>query len=138
MFQLVYASSAVAPFSREELFALLAQSRANNERAGITGMLLYKDGNFMQALEGEEVDVRATHARIERDRPHRGLLTFLQGPIAERRFPQWSMGLAQVEEAEAGANPGLNQFLAKPWTGREFAADPSSAERLLMTFKRSM
>ena len=138
MFQLVYASSAVSPFSRDDLLDLLARSRSHNARTGVTGMLLYKDGNFLQALEGEEADVRATHARIERDRRHRGLLTLLQGPLAERRFPQWSMGLGRVDAAEVSGNPGLNRFLATPWTGREFAADPSSAERLLMMFKKSM
>ncbi len=58
MFFLVYVSSAVRPFSRVDLDDLLATSRANNARVGITGMLLYKDGNFMQVLEGDEEAVR--------------------------------------------------------------------------------
>jgi hypothetical protein len=48
---IVYSSSAVKPFSEEELVALLQQSRQNNERLAITGMLLYKDLGFMQVIE---------------------------------------------------------------------------------------
>jgi hypothetical protein len=53
MFHLVYASSAARPFTTLELQAFLEQARQKNARFGVTGMLLYKDGNFMQALEGD-------------------------------------------------------------------------------------
>ena len=74
MYFLVYVSAAVTWFSESELRALLTSARFRNEHAGITGMLLYKDGNFMQALEGPEDAVRALYRRIEGDRRHRGLL----------------------------------------------------------------
>lgn len=53
--------------------------RTNNERAGITGMLLYKDGNFMQLLEGEKEAVLRLHKNIIVDPRHKGFLTLLQG-----------------------------------------------------------
>jgi hypothetical protein len=40
--QVVYISSATQQFSPEVLEELLARARANNERSGITGMLLYR------------------------------------------------------------------------------------------------
>jgi len=49
---LVYVSSATELFSDTQLENLLLRSRQNNSTLGITGMLLYKDGNFMQCLEG--------------------------------------------------------------------------------------
>ena len=58
MFHLVYASSALQPFTKPELQALLEQARQKNAKLGVTGMLLYKDGNFMQVLEGEKETVR--------------------------------------------------------------------------------
>ena len=64
MFSLVYVSAAVTWFSDRELRGLLAQCRLSNAQTGITGMLLYKDGNFMQTLEGDERTVRALEARI--------------------------------------------------------------------------
>ncbi|HVR76154.1 MAG TPA: BLUF domain-containing protein, partial [Planctomycetota bacterium] len=86
MFVLLYVSSAVKPFSQPALVKLLEKSHVNNAKRGITGMLLYKDGNFMQVLEGEEEAVRALYARIALDPRHRGLITLLQGPQAERQF----------------------------------------------------
>ena len=68
MFQLVYLSSASQPFSEDDLVALLTQARQNNTAHGLTGMLLYKDGNFMQVLEGDEAEVRRLFHTIEQTR----------------------------------------------------------------------
>jgi hypothetical protein len=138
MFSLVYVSSATLPFSMAELLDLLARCRENNARLGVTGMLLYKDGNFMQALEGEETTVRALYARIARDPRHRNALLLLQGHREDRQFPEWTMGFRDLGSAEAVATPGYSEFLNAPLTGEEFAADPSRAQKLLLTFKRSM
>ena len=138
MFFLVYASSAARPFSESDLSDLLATSRENNARAGITGMLLYKDGNFMQVLEGEEGAVRELYEKIGIDPRHRGEITLLRGFAEERQFPDWSMGFRDLDSLEARANPGYNEFLNTPLTGREFFGDPTRAQQLLLTFKRAM
>lgn len=75
MFFLVYVSSAVRPFSRSDLEDLPATSRDNNAELGITGMLLYRDDNFMQILEGEEGPVRALYDKIGNDPRHRVEIT---------------------------------------------------------------
>lgn len=137
MYQLVYVSSATVPFPTPDLLALLAVSRANNSRAGVTGLLLYRDGNFMQVLEGPEDAVRATFARIEGDRRHKGSLVLLSGPVPSRQFPDWSMGFRDLGSAEVRDTPGFNEFLNAPLTGAEFA-DPARCHKLLLTFKRSM
>jgi hypothetical protein len=138
MFFLVYVSSAVRPFSPSELTDLLAKCHENNAKLGITGMLLYKDGNFMQVLEGEEEAVRTLYAKIGHDPRHRGLLTLLQGPLAERQFPDWSMGFRDLNAADVLSTPGYSEFLNTPLTGEEFSSDPTRCQKLLMTFKRNM
>ena len=135
---LVYVSSAVELFSPEDLLRLLETSRRNNERDDITGMLLYKDGNFMQALEGERHTMEALHARIQRDARHRGLTTLLQGELRARAFPGWSMAFRDLRSPGVSATPGFSEFLNTPLTGEEFAGDPTRAHRLLLSFKRSM
>jgi hypothetical protein len=132
MFHLVYVSSAVNLFSDEQLEELLAVSRTNNDKNGLTGMLLYVDGNFIQALEGEKDDVLATNLRIARDPRHRGMLTLLQGDIEQRNFPNWSMGYRRVG-LEAGTEiPGYNDFLHQK---ADPAAQRSSALRLMEHFR---
>jgi hypothetical protein len=134
----VYLSSAVEPLSPAELRDLLAQSRINNVRLDITGLLLYKDGNFMQALEGEAAAVHSLYAKIGRDRRHRGLLTLLQGPLAERHYSDWSMGFRDLNAADVRSMPGYSEFLNTPLTGAEFRSDASRCQKLLLTFKKYM
>ena len=96
MLQLVYVSSAIELFSSHDLLALLEQSRAKNVRAGITGLLLYKDGNFMQLLEGPEAAVRELYAAIRRDARHHGIILLLEGTVEEREFPDWAMAFPDL------------------------------------------
>jgi hypothetical protein len=137
MFSITYVSSAIQPFSSHELRDLLEQCNTNNRKLDVTGMLLYKDGNFMQVLEGEEPSVRRVHETIGSDPRHRGLITLLQGITPERQFPEWSMGFKDL--GAYLANPeGYSEFLNVALTGAEFQSNPSKAQKLLLTFKRSM
>lgn len=138
MFFMVYVSSAVNLFSPNELVDLLAKSRQNNKERGITGMLLYKDGNFMQVLEGEESAVRTLHAKIQNDPRHRGLITLLQGHQEARQFPNWSMGFRDLASPEVQSLAGYNEFLNTSLTGAEFSDDPTRCQRLLLSFKKNM
>jgi hypothetical protein len=138
MFFMVYTSSAVTPFTRSELTDLLEKSRVNNAALDISGMLLYKDGNFMQVLEGDEVAVRTLYDKVARDPRHRGLLVLLQGTLTERQFPDWSMGFRDLNAADVLAVPGYDEFLNTPLTDARFSSDPTRCQKLLNTFKRSM
>jgi Sensors of blue-light using FAD len=64
---IVYVSSAVQLFSPEALLDLLERARENNGRLGITGMLLYKERNFMQALEGPDQTLSDLYSKIGRN-----------------------------------------------------------------------
>lgn len=136
MFSLVYVSSAVKPFSRQALADLLAVCRDNNARLDVSGMLLYKNGGFMQVLEGEESTVRQLHARIAQDPAHRGMMVLLQQRQARRDFPDWSMGFRDLNAPDAHTLPGYSEFLNMDLTHPQFFSDPSSAQKLLLTFKR--
>ena len=111
LFSLIYVSSAVETFSNEELVSLLQTRRGNNTADRVTGMLLYKEGNFMQVLEGEEEKVRRLHDRIQRDPRHRGLITLLEQRTAERQFSGWSMGFRNLSDPGVRETPGYSEFL---------------------------
>ncbi len=138
MFFLTYASTATRDLSKSDLNELLAQCRKNNAELGITGMLLYKDGNFMQVLEGEESAVRSLYAKIGRDPRHKGEILLQQGNLEERQFPGWSMGYRDLASQEARSIPEYSEFLNTPLTGQEFSANPSRSQKLLLSFKRNM
>ncbi|MCW5770971.1 MAG: BLUF domain-containing protein [Rhodospirillaceae bacterium] len=108
---LVYVSSARRPYPDDALMALLAKSRRNNAAAGVTGLLLYDEGNFIQALEGPPDAVGATFARIERDPAHHQLIRMFEGTAPERQFGEWSMGFADIARFRDRDIPGLSDFL---------------------------
>ena len=138
VFQLVYVSSAKTKFSQAELKALLDQSRQKNARLGLSGILLYHDGNFMQLLEGEEKEVRSLYAHIARDPRHGGCMILTSGQVAERTFPDWTMGFRDLASAEVKAMPGYNGFMNHDPRGDTCPTDPSRAMILLLSFRASL
>lgn len=137
-FFLVYVSSAVELFTQEGLLILLDRCVERNKKNGISGMLLYKDGNFMQVLEGDEAVVLCTYEKILKDHRHHGVNVLLQGYQACRQFPMWSMGFYNLGFIDESAYPGYVEFMSTSLRADEFFSTPSSAQRLLMSFKKNM
>ena len=113
IFSTVYVSAAAEPWAQDELRALLAGCRANNAAAGVTGLLLYRDGVFMQVLEGEEETVRSLYRRIARDPRHHDVANIWVAHAPQRRFPDWSMGFRNLEDHEVDLE-GYRDLLVKP------------------------
>jgi hypothetical protein len=132
MYQFVYVSSAVTPFTDEQLARLLEVSRRRNAECDVTGLLLYLSGNFIQLLEGAKKDVVSTYSRIQADPSHRGLITLLDADADEREFPEWSMGFEKVEGPAAERLPGYSDFLKQE---TDKSAHRSAALRLLQFFR---
>ncbi|MFG6503081.1 BLUF domain-containing protein [Microbacterium sp. P05] len=107
MLSLVYSSTAAAPFDDQELQNLLVQARQNNSDRGLTGMLLYRGGRFVQVLEGSESDVRAVVERIDIDPRHSNMRILFEEPIAERQFADWTMGYEPISEPREEMPPGF-------------------------------
>lgn len=137
MLSLVYVSSATRPFTRQELWDLLAASRAKNESLGITGMLLYKSGNFMQVLEGDEGVVRRLQGSIAADPRHHGMIVLLEEQLATRNFDGWAMGFRDFDSPDAARPAGFSEFMNVEFTDRSFFGNPSNTQKLLKSFKRT-
>lgn len=128
MIQVVYASQAARPFPLRELKTLLLQSRLRNHADGLSGMLLFHDDFFLQALEGKEDAVMGTLARIEADpRHHRIEMMGGPAPIATRNFGSWSMGFRDV----TGRASLLKGFVALRHSFDAGLLDRDSALRIL-------
>jgi len=92
VFQLIYSSSATQDFWPDDLFALVEKSRSKNAPRGLTGMLLFHEGQFLQLLEGPEPAVRDCFAMVQRDPRHESVKVLMTGMCEERDFPEWTMG----------------------------------------------
>ncbi|MDE3066856.1 MAG: BLUF domain-containing protein [Verrucomicrobiota bacterium] len=138
LFQVAYISTASDFFDKRALREILRESNGRNAEAGVTGMLLYKNGHFMQVLEGAEDAVKATFQRIQRDPRHHGIIVLLEGPVEQRHFQTWSMAFRDLDLPDHQDVPGYSEFLNTPLTGVEFAGDPSRCEKLLLLFKKNV
>lgn len=93
----LYASRSVGQISTKTVEAILEQSRRNNARFGITGMLFIADDMFIQVLEGGRASIGALLNRIMRDERHERIEILLFDEIFERQFANWTMGWIDLE-----------------------------------------
>jgi hypothetical protein len=138
MFSLVYVSTATVEFSKTALEDLLKKSRTNNAALDITGLLLFKDGNFMQVLEGDEPAVKSLYQKILRDSRHAGTLILLTQQTNERSFGDWSMAFRDLNDPTVRAIAGFSTFLNEYPDPRDLFRDPTRVQRLLEFFRASM
>lgn len=96
MYYLIYVSSAEPSFDPAQIEPMLVQARAKNQRLGITGLLVYRGGNFMQYIEGEQSSVQQLFAAISADGRHRDCVVLAEGPLRERQFGHWDMNFRQA------------------------------------------
>jgi hypothetical protein len=99
------------------------------------GLLLYKDGNIMQVIEGPAQNVEAVFERIKHDPRHKRLMVLLKEPIPERHFPSCGMAFRDLRSPELREMPAYNEFLNTPLT--DFAT-PAQSRKLLNVFRQTM
>ena len=115
---------------------MLAGFREKNLRRKVTGLLLYKQGSFMQALEGEEDTVRGLYGRICGDPRHHDVSTLAEIGVAERQFPDWSMKFEVLKEEKTASVPEYPSHPELPSMSDEMPWRATVALRLLATFRR--
>lgn len=98
---------------------IVSHARARNEAEGITGLLVFDGMRFCHHLEGSPESVRALLERLAADPRRCGMKVCFDGPLAQRRYPRFDLGLAEVEDGEELARVGglqgreaLDLFLA--------------------------
>ncbi len=89
--RLLYASR-VVDLRPEAIESILHQSRDHNPCCGVTGVLCYGGGIFLQALEGGRMTVSELYGHIQRDPRHKDVVLLSYEEISERRFSGWTMG----------------------------------------------
>jgi hypothetical protein len=107
--QLVYVSTSQIIWSDKCLEDLLVHSRKYNKAHGITGVLLYKNGRFMQVIEGLESDIDFLFLKIQQDSAHNYINKLFMKPIPHRIFPEWSMGFRRASPEKLD---GFTDFLS--------------------------
>ncbi|TRZ67126.1 MAG: BLUF domain-containing protein [Comamonadaceae bacterium] len=108
--RLLYASRAIDPASAA-IDEILLQSRQGNPSSGITGILCYGGGIFLQAIEGGRNAVSELYSHIQRDPRHKDVVLLHYEEISERRFSGWTMGQVNMSKINASI---LLKYAEKP------------------------
>ena len=95
--RLLYASRAVDS-GAPAIESILAQARQHNPQSGITGILCYGGGIFLQAIEGGRMQVSALFGTILKDVRHKDVALLHYEEILERRFGGWTMGQVNLSK----------------------------------------
>ncbi len=129
LIQLIYVSSTENKFNEQQLNDLLTVAREANKKNNITGLLLYKDGDFMQVIEGEKSAIKQLFTNISRDESHTRVTLVLKEDIKQREFADWSMGFKDVSTGEPD---GFSDFLS---SSTSMKLMPGKAKAVLLSFK---
>ena len=92
MYRLIYVSRSVTRFP-PDLKTILASSRKNNAKFGITGALCFLDGVYCQYLEGEKINVENLFKILQGDPRHQSIKLIELCSISHRLFTNWTMAL---------------------------------------------
>ena len=131
---LTYTSTARELFTIDQLVELVEHTRRNNERLGISGLLLYSGGNVVQTLEGEGAVVDDLLGEIGADPRHADVRVVDRRYVDERAFSTWSMGFRNVTAREVADLQDFTEF-ARQSVGDDLSAHAVAAFGLLDRFR---
>lgn len=122
--------------TQADIEVILSQARRRNAETGITGILFYLDGNFLQLLEGQDPALTETYQRIKEDSRHRNLIQLLNGTITERALADHSMAYRGFTAAELETNTDIFQLSDGRWSLRDTTDVDLALKVLINTFLR--
>ena len=136
--RIIYCSQATHDFGPEELVDLLEKARVSNERAGLSGMLLYCSQSFLQVLEGDAGALASTYARITADGRHMNLRMLMAADVAAPLFPDWSMGFEHVDDEDLAEDlEGFTPATTYPLLNPDLITNAGVAETLLKLYSKN-
>jgi hypothetical protein len=138
LISLIYVSTATHLMSNAELLDILRVSRRKNEEKSVTGMLLYKGGNFMQALEGPEESVKEIFGKIQADSRHRGIILLSSEPIEKRQFADWKIAFVNLDDEAIRQESAYSEFLQDEFTAEKYRQAPQQAYIMLLSFRENL
>ena len=132
LIHVIYVSSAAPAITEHDTVKFLNEARKANRENDVSGMMLYIGGCFLQLLEGEAAKVETVCRKIFQDK--REMRMVLRESIAEREFPEWTMGFEAVAPLEVGRL--LGEPLQFDPVSRVARIEPNGAKTLLSIIGR--
>ena len=98
MYEVFITTIAVKQFSSEEIKDIVQELSARNISHGITGVLIYNNGEFYQILEGEKDTICNLMDSIKEDERHGSVHTIWEGEIPERGYKNWGLAPCMMSQ----------------------------------------
>lgn len=115
--RLLYVSRAAEGQDSAELTdSIMASARTYNAVNGITGVLCFGSGVFLQAIEGGRDEINSLYNMILKDSRHEKVVLLHYDEIQERQFGGWTMGQVNLAKLNASVvlkyseTPELNPY----------------------------
>ena len=89
--RLTYISCHNSSNANIEVARILEQAQRNNERKGITGVLVINENYFLQSIEGARPLINELLRELVNDKRHLSLRIVACHEIEQRRWSKWSM-----------------------------------------------
>ncbi|MCR9218983.1 MAG: BLUF domain-containing protein [Alphaproteobacteria bacterium] len=128
--RVVYRSKACETPTEDDLWALLDDARARNQAVGLTGVLLYDEGAYLQVLEGRPEAIDRLLASIACDPRHVDMTILGDESDRPRLFGDWSMAFIPWDAETERRMHGLGSFRGLDALAREAGASSKAAARL--------
>lgn len=110
IFHLVYRSSAREDLDRYSILNIINKAQMMNDKAGLTGLLIYRQNTFIQLLEGDEKTVKEVYAKIVKDRRHSDVKVLIESKSSMRIVPQFSMNYVESLSEDASIHSLFEVF----------------------------
>jgi len=127
---IAYVSAAVDVVTENDIATLLTQARANNQRDGLTGALLYHGGRFIQIIEGPDEVLLARYETIAADPRHHVIQVVRRQQVVERQFAEWTMGFRPLSDESVRQLEGFEDILGRSGRSRLEHADNEAQQFL--------
>lgn len=98
--RLIYFSQSLSSLSKIDIENILLESRQNNEKINVSGILCFGGSDFIQVLEGEESIIISLYAKILKDTRHQSCQLLDIHFADSRLFEKWSMGFVERSKAD--------------------------------------
>jgi hypothetical protein len=111
LIHIVYVSFASRDLKEEDLDDFLVNIRQKNKEYGITGLLLYNNGSFIQVIEGKKETIQNLFSVIKNDSRHNNVVMLHEEQIKQRDFPDWCMGYKKLSNRKSSKIPGFSDYM---------------------------
>lgn len=125
MYEIFITTVASRHYSPTEIKKIVSDLSVRNLQKGLTGVLIYFEGEFYQILEGEKETLIGLMDVITNDPRHGNAHIIWEGEIKERGYKNW------------GLSPSLMNDMGLDTIYAEKAANISTSQRLLETLAKT-